>query len=109
MSDAAAHSTWRMGRGIFQFDKPCVMGILNVTPDSFWDGGLHTGVAAALHHARELAEQGADIIDVGGESTRPGAIGIAAEQEIERVVPVVSALRAELPDILISVDTVKSE
>lgn len=109
MKTAAAGFSWRTGRGLFHFDKPCVMGILNVTPDSFYDGGTHTGVAAALHHAETMLAEGADIIDVGGESTRPGAANVEPHDEIDRVVPVVEAVRAQFPDALISVDTVKSE
>jgi dihydropteroate synthase len=80
------------------------MGVLNVTPDSFSDGGRHQGVAAALAHARRMVEEGAGIIDVGGESTRPGAAAVPVEEELQRVVPVVEALRQEL-DVIISVDT----
>src|SRR5690554_235210 len=85
------------------------MGILNVTPDSFWDGGLHHGVTAALHHAERLISEGADIIDVGGESTRPGAQPVTAADELARVEPVVSAIVKQFPGIPVSVDTVKSE
>jgi dihydropteroate synthase len=109
MKLAAAHSTWRTGRGMLTLDRPCVMGILNVTPDSFWDGGSHVSVAAAVHHARAMVEAGADIIDVGGESTRPGAHSVPVQQEIDRVVPVIEALHLQLPDLPISIDTVKSE
>ena len=86
-----------------------VMGILNVTPDSFSDGGLHAGVDAALAHARLLVEQGADIIDVGGESTRPGATEVAPEEEMRRTRPVIEALRAEFPGLRISIDTRHAE
>jgi dihydropteroate synthase len=87
-------------------NRPCIMGILNVTPDSFSDGGLYDSVAGAIAHAVELREQGADIIDVGGESTRPGAERITAEQEAERVLPVISALVAR--GIPVSIDTMNS-
>lgn len=86
-----------------------VMGILNVTPDSFSDGGLHAGVDAALAHARLLVEQGADIIDVGGESTRPGAAEVAPEEEMRRTRPVIEALRAAFPALRISIDTRHAE
>lgn len=83
-----------------------IMGILNVTPDSFSDGGHHADPTAALGRARQMIAEGADLIDVGGESTRPGAEPVAEDAEIERVRPVVEALRAEW-DGLISIDTMK--
>lgn len=86
--------------------RPRVMGIVNVTPDSFSDGGRHTGVEAAVAHGLRLVEQGADILDVGGESTRPGAEPVGAAAEIARVVPVIEGLRARWPGPL-SVDTMK--
>ena len=109
MIKAAARPVWRTGRGILDFTKPRVMGILNVTPDSFWDGGLHAGVTAALHHAQQMIADGADIIDIGGESTRPGAKPVAASDEIARVAPVVRALVKEFPELIVSIDTVKSQ
>ena len=84
-----------------------VMGILNVTPDSFSDGGEHLELATALDHARRMIEEGAELIDIGGESTRPGAAVVPAEHEIARTVPVIAALRAEW-DGLISIDTTKA-
>ena len=108
MSKAAA-LLWSIARGTIDFSKPRVMGILNVTPDSFWDGGLHSGVTAALHHAEAMVRDGADIIDVGGESTRPGAQPVAAPAEIARVVPVVQGIFREFAGLPISVDTVKAE
>ncbi|MBO4889484.1 MAG: dihydropteroate synthase [Lachnospiraceae bacterium] len=83
-----------------------VMGILNVTPDSFSDGGLHNSVDKAVEHAVSMIEEGAAIIDIGGESTRPGFEKVAEDVEIERVIPVIEALR-DLTDIPISVDTTK--
>jgi dihydropteroate synthase len=83
------------------------MGILNVTPDSFSDGGEHGDVASALRHARQMIAEGAGIIDIGGESTRPGALPVAADLEISRTAPVIAALRAEW-DGLISIDTMKA-
>jgi dihydropteroate synthase len=83
------------------------MGILNVTPDSFSDGGSHFGIEAALAHAREMIAQGVDIIDVGGESTRPGSLPVPANEETKRTAPVIRALRAEW-DGLISIDTSKA-
>jgi len=89
--------------------RTLIMGILNVTPDSFSDGGRYTSVEAAVAHARRMAEEGADIIDIGGESTRPGAEPVPLEEELRRVIPVVEAVRAELPRICISVDTYKAK
>lgn len=88
--------------------RACVMGILNVTPDSFFDGGSFTTPDAALAQARRMLEQGAGIIDVGGESTRPGAQTISVQQELDRVIPVIEALCSEL-DVIISIDTQKPE
>lgn len=83
-----------------------IMGILNVTPDSFSDGGRYGRIEAALDRARAMVEEGADILDIGGESTRPGADPVSLEEERRRVLPVIEALRAEL-DIPLSVDTMK--
>lgn len=83
------------------------MGVLNVTPDSFSDGGYHTTVQAAVDRAGEMAEEGAAIVDVGGESTRPGAEPVGLAEEIGRVVPAVEAIVRALPHVLISVDTMK--
>jgi len=83
------------------------MGILNVTPDSFSDGGMYIEKERAIEHAREMVAQGADIIDVGGESTRPGAQPVPLEEEVNRVMPVIEALSREL-DVPISVDTYKA-
>lgn len=87
-------------------DRPSVMGILNVTPDSFSDGGDHAGAQAALDHARQMVAEGADLIDVGGESTRPGASWVSARDEIARIDPVIRQIRAEMR-LPISVDTRK--
>lgn len=84
-----------------------IMGILNVTPDSFSDGGRYDTIDAALFHARQMVEEGADILDIGGESTRPGHIQITDAEEIGRVVPVIERLKQEF-DIPLSIDTYKS-
>jgi len=89
------------------FDQPRLMGVLNVTPDSFSDGGQHNTPDRALTHARAMANAGADIIDVGGESTRPGAAQIANDEEISRTAPVIAAIKANL-DVPISIDTRKT-
>ncbi len=88
-------------------DLPCVMGIVNVTPDSFSDGGRFFGLQEALAQATALVHDGAGIIDIGGESTRPGSDSVAVEEELRRVVPVVEAMTASLP-VPISVDTTKA-
>ncbi|MDH3453715.1 MAG: dihydropteroate synthase [Desulfuromonadales bacterium] len=88
-------------------DRPYIMGILNVTPDSFSDGGCFLGLEQALDHGRRMAAEGADLIDIGGESTRPGARLINAQEELDRILPVVEALGREL-DLPLSIDTTKS-
>lgn len=88
---------------------PQLMGILNVTPDSFSDGGKFTGMAAAIAQAEKMIAEGADIIDVGGESTRPGSDPVAADEQIRRVVPVITAIRAGYPQVQISIDTTLSQ
>ena len=95
------------GRFRLDLSRPLVMGILNVTPDSFSDGGSYTDVSAALARAEQMVAQGADIIDIGGESTRPGALGVSVQQELDRVMPVLEKLlNLQVP---ISVDTRKCE
>lgn len=89
-------------------ERTWIMGVLNVTPDSFSDGGLYFNKEKAVEHGLELVAEGADIVDVGGESTRPGSDQIPAMEELRRLIPVISALR-EKTDVLISVDTTKSE
>jgi dihydropteroate synthase len=89
-------------------ERPLVMGILNITPDSFSDGGLWNEPASAVDHALEMAGQGADIVDLGGESTRPGAALVSAEEELARLLPVLKALRKQAPDLPVSVDTRKA-
>ena len=100
---------WRCrGRQVPVGERTLVMGILNVTPDSFSDGGLYAEPERAVEHAVEMIKAGADIIDVGGESTRPGADPVSAEEERRRVLPVIQALRRQ-SDVLISIDTYKAE
>ncbi|WP_042453868.1 dihydropteroate synthase [Neobacillus dielmonensis] len=88
--------------------KTMIMGILNVTPDSFSDGGRYNQINLAIEHAKQMVADGADIIDIGGESTRPGHTRISDEEEIERIVPVIEALSEHVP-VPLSVDTYKSE
>jgi dihydropteroate synthase len=92
---------------VLDLSRPQVMGILNITPDSFSDGGFFLSKDAALAQGERMAEEGAAIIDVGGESTRPGASAVGAQEELDRVIPVIEAL-AQLP-VIISVDTSKPE
>jgi len=87
------------------FDRPAVMGILNITPDSFYDGGRHTTPDAFLAHARQLLADGADIIDIGASSSRPGAQLIPPDEEARRLVEAVTLIRKEHPDAILSVDT----
>lgn len=89
-------------------NRTLIMGILNATPDSFSDGGKYMDVDAAVRHARDMAEQGADILDIGGESTRPGFEAVDAEEEIRRVVPIIAAVREALPGMPLSIDTYKA-
>lgn len=86
-----------------------VMGILNVTPDSYYDGGLYASNETMLARARAIVEEGGDIIDIGGESTGPGSRDVSEEEEIQRVVPVIELIKKNLPDAFISVDTYKAE
>lgn len=98
---------WRTARFAIDLARPRVMGIVNVTPDSFSDGGAHASTAAALAHCERLVEEGADILDIGGESTRPGSPAVPLEAELARVLPVVrGAVALGVP---ISVDTYKPE
>lgn len=95
---------------LLKSNRPLIMGILNRTPDSFSDGGLYQDEAQALAHALKMGEEGADIIDVGGESTRPGSRRIEAGEQIRRVVPIIKRLRGSLPAAIpISIDTTRAE
>lgn len=98
----------RAGRSLDLRRRPQVMGVLNVTPDSFSDGGAYLAVDRAIAQARRLAEEGAAVIDVGGESTRPGAADVPVKEELRRVIPVIEAIVAELP-VVVSVDTSKPQ
>ena len=99
--------SWLCGRFEFLLKRPLLMGIVNVTPDSFSDGGQHAHAQSAIAHARQLVAEGADIIDIGGESTRPGALPVSVQDELARVLPVIAALRDS--GAAISVDTCKPE
>ena len=92
-----------------KFERPSIFGILNVTPDSFSDGGNFVSAESAIAHAGEMIAEGADVIDIGGESTRPGAEPVSLREEMRRVLPVVRAVRSRWSDVAISIDTVKAE
>lgn len=95
---------------MLQQNRTLIMGILNVTPDSFSDGGKYNTVESAVRRAVQMIEEGADIIDIGGESTRPGHVPVSAEEELERVIPAIQAIREAVGEqVLISIDTYKSE
>ena len=96
------------GRTLTAGDRPLIMGILNVTPDSFSDGGTHADTDAAVEHGLRCVEEGADIIDIGGESTRPGADAVSVGEELDRTLPVVTRLAAAT-DAVLSIDTMKAE
>ena len=89
-------------------ERTLVIGIVNVTPDSFSDGGMFDDAEAAMKHGLQLLEEGADVLDVGGESTRPGSDAVSVEEELERVLPVIEGLRREAPETILSVDTRKA-
>ena len=99
------YAVWQCGNHELSLTRPRIMGILNVTPDSFSDGGEHLNVDAAVARALEMLDEGADIIDVGGESTRPGHTPVSPNVEAERVVPVIRKIIAAVPDAIISIDT----
>jgi len=100
--------TWRVRGRTLSTERPLVMGIVNVTPDSFSDGGTLRGVDDAVARAERQLAEGADILDVGGESTRPHADAVAADEEARRAVPVVRELARRFPDVPLSIDSVKS-
>lgn len=101
---------WRVRNQVVSLAHPVIMGIVNVTPDSFSDGGRHGAPGAALAHAEQLVAAGATILDIGGESTRPGRDRVVpATEETARVVPIIAAVRRALPDIIVTVDTMKAD
>ncbi len=107
-ADTGDLPTWRIRGGTLDLSRPLILGVLNLTPDSFSDGGVHLDHRIAARRAEELAEEGADLVDIGAESTRPGAPPVAAEEEWSRLEPVLSRLQGSLP-VPISVDTTKAE
>lgn len=110
MKEAMMLSRSIIGTEMLQQRRTFIMGILNVTPDSFSDGGLYNKTETAVRRAQEMIEHGADIIDIGGESTRPGHTPISAEEELERVIPVIKAVREAIGEqAVISIDSYKAE
>ena len=99
---------WRHGTGVLDLDAPRVVGIVNVTPDSFSDGGLLASPDDVRRHVDRLVAEGADVIDIGGESTRPRAVAVPEAEELRRLVPVIAAVHRDHPEVPISVDTVKA-
>lgn len=97
------------GKKLISFDKPLVMGILNLTPDSFFDGGQYIDTDSILKRAKQISDEGADMIDLGAYSTRPGAEDIDVEEEWKRMQPALACIRKELPDAILSIDTFRSE
>jgi len=106
---SAACQSIQVNGELMDFLKPKVMGILNLTPDSFFDGGQHEGVSAGLEHAQKLLNEGADILDLGAYSSRPGAKEISEQEELDRMLPVIEALKKEYPDAIISIDTFRAK
>ncbi|MCA9271714.1 MAG: dihydropteroate synthase [Phycisphaerales bacterium] len=103
------HTTWQLAHGrTLDLTEPRIVAILNITPDSFSDGGDYNTLALAIERAKRCVAEGADVLEVGGESTRPGAERIAVEEQLERVLPVIEGIREALPGIPISVDTTRS-
>src|SRR6185369_10019309 len=102
-------TSWRLRTRTLEFGRrPLLMGIVNVTPDSFSDGGKFFDSQAAIAHAVKLLDEGADILDIGGESTRPQAIAVSVEEELQRVIPVIEAVRQQRADAIVSIDTSKA-
>lgn len=113
MTPSAAAGTrarfrWSAGGRSIEIEKPVLLGIVNVTPDSFSDGGVSYSLDRGIARCIELLENGADVVDIGGESTRPGAAPVELDEELRRIMPVVEGVLAAKPDALISVDTVKA-
>jgi dihydropteroate synthase len=109
------HYTWKLGsRTLALGPRTLIMGVVNVTPDSFFEGGNFLEPSAAIEHGLRLLEEGADMLDIGGESTRPGSTAgsgqhsVSAEEEIRRVMPVIEELRRRSPDVILSIDTYKA-
>lgn len=107
MTEATAGTAWRTARGAVSIDRPLVAGILNLTPDSFWTGSRHGAAAGAIEEAERMLEAGADILDVGGESTRPGASRVPEPEERARILPFLREAARRWPAVPLSVDTTR--
>ena len=108
LEPAALRTTLTDGR-VLTYDKMCVMGILNITPDSFYEGSRVSALADVVARAGQMLEQGAQVLDIGGESTRPGSDSVDGDEERRRVLPVIEALRREYPEAVLSVDTYRAD
>ena len=108
LEPAALRTTLAEGR-VLPYDKMCVMGILNITPDSFYEGSRVSALADVVARAGQMLEQGAQVLDIGGESTRPGSDSVDGDEERRRVLPVIEALRREYPEAVLSVDTYRAD
>lgn len=102
------HTTLNCGGKLISFQRPLVMGILNITPDSFHDGGKYADSTKAIQHAKQMLDEGADIIDIGAVSTRPGASVITEEEEKKRLMPVLEGILKDTPEAVLSVDTFRA-
>ncbi|GAB1445530.1 MAG: dihydropteroate synthase [Cyclobacteriaceae bacterium] len=105
----SSNKTLNLGGRLVHFDTPKIMGVLNITPDSFFDGGRHTDEKAILLLVEKMINDGADFIDVGGYSSRPGATDISQEEELGRVIPMIKAIMKIFPESILSIDTFRSE
>ncbi len=99
----------KIGSKLMTFETPKVMAILNLTPDSFFDGGKHSSLESAMLHAEKLISEGADMIDIGAYSSRPGAQEISAQEEMDRTIPFIEAIHQSYPDVILSIDTFRAD
>ena len=99
----------KIGSKLMTFETPKVMAILNLTPDSFFDGGKHSSLESAMLHAEKLIAEGADMIDIGAYSSRPGAQEISAQEEMDRAIPFIEAIHQSYPDVILSIDTFRAD
>ncbi|VTP89138.1 dihydropteroate synthase [Sphingobacterium daejeonense] len=99
----------KIGSKLMTFETPKVMAILNLTPDSFFDGGKHSSLESAMLHAEKLISEGADMIDIGAYSSRPGAQEISAQEEMDRAIPFIEAIHQSYPDVILSIDTFRAD